>query len=86
MSAIGILTTITLSWTASISSTVNTNEKELAARKTVIEQAGDGVKKNTEKIEELDKKVEAIDDKVDRIQMLQELDLRSRGIPIPNER
>jgi len=81
--AIGVLTTITLGWTTTMSGQVSEHEKELAVRSEITRQAAGVGQRNSEKIEELDEKIEVIDDKVDRIQMLQELDLRSRGVPIP---
>jgi len=83
LGAIGVLTTITIGWTNSMSGQVQKHETELAVREKVINSTAAGVKENSDQIEELDEKVEAIDDKVDRIQMLQELDLRSRGVTIP---
>ena len=82
---VGLLVAITLAWTATISQTQNTHARTLAERGVLVAQAGTSARENTEKIEEVRDKVEKVDRKVDRIQLLQEIDLRTRGIDIPPE-
>ncbi len=81
--AVGILATITLAWTANISTTQTTHATTLAERGVILANAGIAATENTREIKAVKRKVEKIDRKVDRIQLLQEIDLRSRGIDVP---